>query len=717
MSKEFLDRLYDRMVLGGIDVERPQNNGAVRIQVGKEVVFRGFIQDGYFVEESSKLNSAKIESINQALLLSELQSDPKTSKLRDNRLIADFQSLKNLSIADLYDEYSDDIAEVFDLSNAPPPGVEFEYPSYSYMTVAEYLGHLELQPYIEGPSEMINIDIGGDRVFRYNGKTGQVEIDSFNPFRSDSPSEAIAQEPEVKEPEEAIAQEPEEPEVKEVEDIAYAITSEFDRLNVGTEVDPYSGLSADLAGYAEGKPVVKVFDDYASGFYLAEPLLQHLQELKPSDLDLDGEPFSDIWQHLHEFEFEGSHHELDSEGISPEERDELGASGDAQEPEPEEPEVKEPEEAIAQEPEEAIASPEGQDKVAQESVAEQSQSARILDKLETGIIDGFKSQAARIASVVANNIAETTDKAKEVLPEPVVQFLDKAADKVPAAAIALVELHDSLEEPAREWLLSRFEDIRESGLIQQLPEKGGEFVRASWVGVQQMGRAVRDRAIADSVVSLAKEFGALDEDRRFVYRAEAFTVRVEGLNHYSVENRKGQEILSFKYDRLTGPKEMQNRMSFADQVSFVQAGAVLTHDRISDLAVNTAEKLQHLSNALGNLAPEGAKQRVKAFCQKQVSAVAQMLLETDAAIESSTGQRVFTGNRFKFVKDSGAVQVFKNGMERQEKVFEQIGNTIKSRMSEPDMKFLIDFGKAFVKAHSADRAMPSRRNMEGLSVG
>ncbi|RMH43461.1 MAG: hypothetical protein D6694_07040 [Gammaproteobacteria bacterium] len=573
-SVDFIQQLQDRMVLGGIDLAA-RDGEVVRIQIGKDVAFKGVIQDGSLSVVSDRLSESQIASLSQVLSVSESRSDPVMQSVMASRLVANFQQLKDLPISDVYDEYADDIAAAYELFYSPE---EFEYPDYSFMPVKSFLRAAGVEPEQKNPSNTINIDLGSDRIFRYSGKAKQVEIDSFNPF-------TVRVEEPVKEP---------------------------------VSVEPVAAQDQDITGQTAATPVVE-----------PEPVVER-------------------------------------EGVS---------SG-----------------------------------VSNISGGVTHIQARVQEVVGE-VVGGVKARVGEAMSIAAGNIAETVEKNKQILPEPVVQILDEAADKVPAAAIALVELHDSLKEPAREWLMSRFEEVRESGLVQQLPEKGSEFVRSLWGKVQQMGQDVKERAIADSVVALTKEFGEVDANNQFVYRAEEFTVRVKGLNQYHVEDRNGQEILSFKYDRLTGPKDVQGRMSFADQVSFVRAGGELTRDRMAALAGATGEGLQQLTTALGNLAPAGTRQRLEAFKQRQVSAVAQMMLKTNAAVETVKG-KVFTGERFKFVseRDSGAIQVFKNEPDRQpEKVFEQIGQAVRSRLEEPDVQSLINAGKAFAKAHSAARAKASQK--------
>jgi hypothetical protein len=78
---------------------------------------------------------------------------------------------------------------------------------------------------------------------------------------------------------------------------AAEINAEFERLRASTDVNPYSGLTAE-----NGEDGVKVFDDYASGtigFGDAPRAIAKLKELQPIDwTDDNTEAFDPIWQAL-----------------------------------------------------------------------------------------------------------------------------------------------------------------------------------------------------------------------------------------------------------------------------------------------------------------------------------------------------------------------------------------------------------------------------------
>jgi hypothetical protein len=88
--------------------------------------------------------------------------------------------------------------------------------------------------------------------------------------------------------------------------LADEIMNEFNRLDVGTDTDPYSGLMADYQSLmVEGHPdvvVIKIYDDYADGLYDGQRILEHLRGLSPGDVELDSASYNNVWQSLHSFE-------------------------------------------------------------------------------------------------------------------------------------------------------------------------------------------------------------------------------------------------------------------------------------------------------------------------------------------------------------------------------------------------------------------------------
>jgi hypothetical protein len=87
-----------------------------------------------------------------------------------------------------------------------------------------------------------------------------------------------------------------------------AIFNELDRLEISTNQDPFSGLMTAEENSAPYSPdgndvkVVKVYDDYASGFYHGQNLLNFLKGLTIGDVSLEGDSDKNIWEKLTEFE-------------------------------------------------------------------------------------------------------------------------------------------------------------------------------------------------------------------------------------------------------------------------------------------------------------------------------------------------------------------------------------------------------------------------------
>lgn len=84
------------------------------------------------------------------------------------------------------------------------------------------------------------------------------------------------------------------------------IFNEFDRLEISTNQNSSSGLMTEYkSSFPEGHSdlqVVRVYDDFAEGYYDAKRLLPYLQSLHPQDVTLKPDYANNIWQIIREFE-------------------------------------------------------------------------------------------------------------------------------------------------------------------------------------------------------------------------------------------------------------------------------------------------------------------------------------------------------------------------------------------------------------------------------
>jgi len=88
--------------------------------------------------------------------------------------------------------------------------------------------------------------------------------------------------------------------------IADQVMDEFIRLGVDAYEVAYSGLMTEVPNVVTDKCLIKVYDDYTSGFYDGEKLLSALKGIDPKDVSLESEASNNIWQILEGYEIEGA---------------------------------------------------------------------------------------------------------------------------------------------------------------------------------------------------------------------------------------------------------------------------------------------------------------------------------------------------------------------------------------------------------------------------
>jgi hypothetical protein len=84
--------------------------------------------------------------------------------------------------------------------------------------------------------------------------------------------------------------------------IADRVLDEFTRLEVSSICDSYSGLMTCDINIVSVVPIIKVYDDHASGIYDAKKLLKYLKTLQVGDVSLESQDPNNIWEHLNAFE-------------------------------------------------------------------------------------------------------------------------------------------------------------------------------------------------------------------------------------------------------------------------------------------------------------------------------------------------------------------------------------------------------------------------------
>jgi len=269
-----------------------------------------------------------------------------------------------------------------------------------------------------------------------------------------------------------------------------------------------------------------------------------------------------------------------------------------------------------------------------------------------------------IAAVDAQSSPEFSPATVEV--EPV--SLPTSA-KLPAAAIAWARLADKLPEASKEWLTQaseKFAAVADSGFGREVQEKGAEAAKTAWTQLSNLGEQGRNRAIADSVVALTKEFGQFQgqgNQQRWVYEAESFRVEVKGTNAYTVSDHEGNKLYSFK-SSWRGPAQVENNLKPMQQFDLVRARAKLTAAKTWETAKTPVDRTQQLADRLGNLAPQGTRDRLVEMRDRQAASLAETLATSKEAVRTAAGS-FFDGKPFKAFKSAATetVGLLREGIE------------------------------------------------------
>jgi len=171
----FLTALRDRWVEGGLSANTPDL--PITIKMGRSIVFRGEIGSEPIVD---KLTDSHMILIGAAMLRSDISAMPPAITR------ADYDALAGKTIADIYEVIGGDYLTV-PLETAiqayeSQHGIDsFEYPDHSHKAAHDFLKEVGLKPQPEtAPVKgTINIELGGEPIFRYSG--GKVDLDVFNP--------------------------------------------------------------------------------------------------------------------------------------------------------------------------------------------------------------------------------------------------------------------------------------------------------------------------------------------------------------------------------------------------------------------------------------------------------------------------------------------------------------------------------------------------------
>jgi hypothetical protein len=163
MSSNFLDDLLEKVSSNHLD-----STQLLRIQMGREIVFKGILGKE---PEIDKLTESRIQLLQSVMKLGYRSSADVGSDAMYTAVC------EQQTVADVYDDLNSELIQAYEDVWGEN---SFEYPDHSHKTVDEFLrdlGKQVEQPTSEPIKGTVNIDLGGDRIFRY--AKGEVEVNAI----------------------------------------------------------------------------------------------------------------------------------------------------------------------------------------------------------------------------------------------------------------------------------------------------------------------------------------------------------------------------------------------------------------------------------------------------------------------------------------------------------------------------------------------------------
>lgn len=334
--------------------------------------------------------------------------------------------------------------------------------------------------------------------------------------------------------------------------------------------------------------------------------------------------------------------------------------------------------------------------------------------------------------LAAEPLIEVPDSVVSVAPEPTQEQDEIAAtdpigsDSLPpadptvtlsAVEVLMLELHEpdnALSGPTQQWIYSQFPDLAQSKLVQLAQQDGPQQVRNALTHAAQLPAAVVQKGVADSLVALTKQFGALQDTpagKQFRYEAEGYSVTVRGTNHYTLSDKQGNTLFAFRHTPAQIQVTSPCQLSLSQRLEVIQAGAELGKMQVQHTLKSGLAGLQTVSQSLARLAPAGTRDRITRMQHQQAIFVAETLTNTKQAV-ASAGVKMFSGSHFQVFKSADALRIFaKDG---RGELLSKLGNTVRSRMNALDLEQIGRSAETLAKAvgAKADKAFTVKRSSE-----
>lgn len=218
-------------------------------------------------------------------------------------------------------------------------------------------------------------------------------------------------------------------------------------------------------------------------------------------------------------------------------------------------------------------------------------------------------------------------------------------DKLPASAIALLELHDSkLKDPALAWIGRKLEEAKPEliSLREQVQKTGVDAVRKGLQAISNVPSAIVDQAASSCVVNLMDKLGSdtlIDGAQHYI--TDHYVMSRQG-DRYQVNDCDGKELLSFTQGKI-GREVTDNNLDR------LQVSELLKVDKQVTAMPDNPSLAEKVS--LGNFAPLGSRERVQRDQERQVSTILKAAISVRGQ-QQPNGDRVFEGQSF-YAKQSG----------------------------------------------------------------
>ncbi len=225
-------------------------------------------------------------------------------------------------------------------------------------------------------------------------------------------------------------------------------------------------------------------------------------------------------------------------------------------------------------------------------------------------------------------------------------------NKLPASAIALLELHDSkLKDPALAWVSRKFEEAKPEliTLREQIQKTSVDAARKGLEAIGNIPNAILEQSVSNAVVKIMDKLGSDTEiGGTQHYLSENYVITRNGNgNSYQLNDLDGKELLSFDQGKL-------GNTVISNNLNGLQVSDLLRADKQVALMSETPSLQEKVS--LGNVAPLFSREKLKKEQDCQVSGILKAAIALRGQPQPN-GDRVFAGETFHAKQTGDTIQL------------------------------------------------------------